>query len=353
MKNYLDLDKIKTCRNKCIFCFIDQLPKGLRESLYLKDEDFRYSYIYGNFVTLTSTNQEDLNYIAKMNMSPLYVSVHTMNGKLREKMLSNKFAKDIEEKISFLVKNEISIHAQIVLCPGWNDREELSYSLERLYKYTPYIDSVGIVPFGATCHRKGLVDIKLVEKELAEDTFERVRKFQKIAQKDYGVNWVYMADEFFLKAGKPIPPQYYYDNFPQIENGIGLSRKFLDSFKRSFKKNNIDINKNAYIICSQSSEKILSEIIQKYCLNINIIVVKNRFFGETVTVTGLLTAEDILRTIKGLEKNIPIIIPDIIFNNDNLTLDGIKRKKFEKTDERIKVIGSKGSSLAKFLKRQP
>ena len=303
-------------------------------------------------MTLTSTDQEDLEYIAEMHMSPLYVSVHTMNVELRKKMLSNRFAGNIEEQIAYLVKNEISIHAQIVLCPDWNDRAELSYTLERLYSYTPYIDSVGIVPFGATCHRNGLIQVGLVDSELAEDTFERVRIFQKKARDEYGVNWVYLADEFFLKADKKIPSKYYYDNFPQIENGIGISRKFIDSFKRSLKYENQIGREHIYVICSSSSQKIIQKLIDEFELNVEIVVVKNNFFGHTVTVAGLLTAKDILSTISKLEKDIPVIVPDIIFNNDNLTLDGILRKDFESKDKRIKVIGSKGSSFAAFLKKQ-
>ncbi len=327
------------------------MPPGLRQSLYVKDDDFRHSYIYGNFITLTNLSQEDLDYIVENKLSPLYVSVHTLNTDLRVKMMGTKKAGKILSQLKFLTDNQISLHTQIVLCPGLNDGKELLFTLEKLYSFTPFIDSVGIVPVGLTSYRKNLFNLSLIEKNNSDEVFEIIKFFQKKAMNEYGVKWVYPADEFFYKSRKEIPGKSFYDSFVQIENGIGLSRKFIDSFTRAFKKSDVKADRKGYIITSALSAELIGRINDKFNLKTEIIKVENNFFGKSVTVAGLLTANDILKTIKKeCSKNNVILIPDVIFNNDNLTLDGMTAQELLKTDERINIIGSKGYDYARFFR---
>ncbi|MFA5479543.1 MAG: DUF512 domain-containing protein, partial [Candidatus Muiribacteriota bacterium] len=262
-----------------------------------------------------------------------------------------KKAGKILSQLKFLTDNQISLHTQIVLCPGLNDGKELLFTLEKLYSFTPFIDSVGIVPVGLTSYRKNLFNLSLIEKNNSDEVFEIIKFFQKKAMNEYGVKWVYPADEFFYKSRKEIPGKSFYDSFVQIENGIGLSRKFIDSFTRAFKKSDVKADRKGYIITSALSAELIGRINDKFNLKTEIIKVENNFFGKSVTVAGLLTANDILKTIKKeCSKNNVILIPDVIFNNDNLTLDGMTAQELLKTDERINIIGSKGYDYARFFR---
>jgi NifB/MoaA-like Fe-S oxidoreductase len=264
-------------------------------------------------------------------------------------MLKNRFADKILDQLKFFYDNEISMHLQIVLCPGYNDGKELEKTLEDLYELTPFADSVGIVPVGITKFRKDLPTLKLVDEKVAEKTFKIAKKFQKRAYDYYGVKWVYLADEFFIKIGKKIPSRSYYANFPQIENGIGISRLFIDSFKRAAKKKEFK-NKAPYIVCGKIASYVIKPLLEETNAKAEFIVVENEFFGKTITVTGLLTAKDIFYNIrKFAKKNKPILIPDIIFNENEITLDGVKKEEFYKFDGRIKIIKTKGYALVREL----
>ncbi|MGM0607450.1 MAG: DUF512 domain-containing protein [Candidatus Muiribacteriota bacterium] len=351
MTDYLDIDNIKQCENNCIFCFIDQMPPGMRKTLYVKDDDFRHSYLYGNYITLTNCTEKELEYIADNNLSPLYISVHALNPDIRKKIMNNENAGKIQKNLSFLTSEEISLNIQIVLIPGLNDGEILKETLRGLYKFTPYIDSVGIVPVGLTRFRKNLEKISSVDSKKALEVLNLVTKFQKKAFKEYGVKWVYPADEFFLLAEKKIPGDSFYNKYEQIENGIGITRKFLNSFHRASKRKVLDFNRKGYLITSVSGKKIFDTLIKKYNLNIELIVVKNKFFGESITVTGLLTARDILFNIsKKALKDYPVLVPDIIFNFEEYTLDNVSREEILKTDNRINIIKTKGCSLTDFFR---
>jgi len=301
---------------------------------------------------MTSMDDKDFEYIKENRLSPLYISVHTMDPELRVKMLKNKNAAKIENQLQHLKDSRISIHAQIVLCPGYNDGRQLEYSLERLYEHTPYLESVGVVPVGLTRFREGLPEIKGVDKEKALEIIDILRPFSQRAQKEYGVNWVYAADEFFLLSGNEIPSGKYYDSFFQLENGIGIARKFLDSAKASYLriKNDIDKSKRVYVMTSKLGSKIIDKVSKEFSLNIDTVIVENSFFGKSVTVTGLLTFQDILKKIKSLKEDIPVLIPGIIFNNDGITLDGYTEKQVEQSDGRIKIIGDKGRDLIRSFR---
>ncbi len=319
--------KIKRCNNKCIFCFIDQNPSGLRKSLYIKDEDYRFSFLYGNYVTMTNINKNDIVRIIKQRLSPLYVSVHSVNENIR-KLLGMKDNGNIIDKIKMLTDNKIELHGQIVLCPMINDNEVLKETVFELFKYYPNFRSVSVVPVGLTKHRRNLYSIKKINNLYAKKILIEIKKFQKYFKKQTGENFVYPSDEFFLKADEPLPSKEYYNNFYQIENGVGLTRKFLDDFLKQSKSfpEQLNIRKKIYLITGTLGYNILKNeiviILKKIKnLDVHLIEVKNEFFGNTVTVSGLLTGQDIYKAIKNIKGNGIIILPQECVNDDELFLD--------------------------------
>ncbi|MEW6448101.1 MAG: DUF512 domain-containing protein [Bacillota bacterium] len=228
--------RIRCCTNRCLFCFVDQQPAGLRPSLCFKDDDYRLSFWEGNFITLTNATQEDLERIVRQRLSPLYVSVHTTNPELRVKMLGNPRAAEIDQKLRVLAAGGIVLHTQVVLCPGLNDREELSRTVADLAAFYPAVQSVAIVPVGLTRHREGLYPLRPVTQEEAAEVLQSVAGWQDRYQRLFGSRIVFAADEFYLLAGKPVPAAKEYEGFPQLENGVGLVRRFLDTWARIEKR---------------------------------------------------------------------------------------------------------------------
>ncbi len=296
---------IRTCQNRCLFCFVDQMPKGMRESLYVKDDDYAMSFTCGNFVTLTNLSKEGLQRIIRLQLSPLYVSVHTLNKELRCKLLRNRFAGKIVEQIDALVKGGIALHCQAVLVPGENDGEELAYTARKLFSYYPAVRDLACVPTGLTKYREGLHPIPDVDKAYSEKLLDLVDSLNQ----EFGVNFLLPADEYFVKAERPLKPVEFYGNFEQIENGIGLTSKFLceahlalDEAYKS-KKNVLEKPKKTLLISGVSAAKTNRELIAE-CnekiigLEAEILPVVNRFFGETVTCTGLLTGVDITAAVE-------------------------------------------------------
>ncbi len=224
-------DRIRVCRNRCVFCFVDQLPADMRKTLYVKDDDYRYSFLFGNFVTLTNLTESDWDKLESMRLSPLYVSVHTTSGQLRQQMMKNPQAAHIKEDLMRLKKAGIQVHTQIVLCPGLNDGAELLTTINDLADLYPSVQSIGIVPVGLTGHRQGLPVIGSFTSAQARELIEQANRWQDKFRSQWGTGLVYLADEFFIKAGLPIPPNEYYDDYSQIENGIGLTRLFLDDWR--------------------------------------------------------------------------------------------------------------------------
>ncbi|SDD38677.1 DUF512 domain-containing protein [Sporomusa acidovorans] len=327
-------DKVRQCANKCIFCFVDQMPAGMRDSLYIKDDDYRLSFLYGNFVTLTNLGPRDRERISRLHLSPLYVSVHTTNGKLREQMLGGKQAGKIMEQLNDLVKRGIELHTQVVLCPGFNDGKELEKTIHDLYTMYPSILSLAIVPVGLTRYREHCHPLTKFSSSAAAEVISQVEKWQKNCRKEINESFVYLADEFYLSAGKEIPSYESYDGFPQLENGIGLVRNFLADWEQE------QVGTEGYgeachidVICGVSAEKILSPLFSEFIipnLTVRVIAVENEFFGNDVTVTGLLTGGDIIETLKTYSgPRTGIIIPGIALRKgehvflDNTTPDQI------------------------------
>ncbi len=338
----------KTCRNRCIFCFVNQLPKGMRKSLYLKDDDYRMSFLFGNYITLTNLSSKEKDRIIQQKLSPLYVSVHTTNHDLRNKMLGSPEAPDILKDLRVLTSNKIRIHAQIVVCPGYNDGEELSNTVKDLQKFYPYVASVAVVPVGLTKYRKS--SVRPVEKNDALRVIESVKKFRQRCKRRHGDPIVYLADEFYIKAEAPLPPVNEYGELHQIENGVGLIPVFQHCAKRLKLPKKIEPVKAA-VFTGSSFMPYLEEFARKLNtidgLSLEVFKVENKFFGPSVTVTGLLTGKDILKTIVGKTNADCLLVPDVTLKGgsdiflDNVTLKdlaeslGINVKAIEPTPDGI------------------
>ncbi len=325
-------DGVKRCLNKCIFCFVDQQPKHLRKTLYIKDDDYRLSYLQGTYVTLTNLKQDDKERIEKLNLGPLYISVHTTNGELRKKMLNNKNADKILNELDWLKKANIPIHCQIVLCPGYNDNEELIKTLNDLYKYKKIVKSVAIVPVGITKYREN-DDLKKVDYNVAKRTIEIVNNFN-FAQK---TNFAQLSDEFFILTNSDIPDKKYYKHYAQLDDGVGTTRIILDDFAKREKKlpKKIKDKKNFHFILSKSSLKAFDIIAERLNqienLNIVKVVVESKFFGDDINVSGLIVGSDILSALKN-QQNLNIVLPSIMLKPyttsflDDITVEYLEKK---------------------------
>ncbi len=325
-------DRIRCCANKCIFCFIDQLPQELRDSLYIKDEDYRLSFLDGNFITLTSVTERDLQRVIDYRLSPLYVSVHTTNEPLRRMMLGRKKLRPVMPTLRRLTDAGIDVHTQVVLCPGYNDGEELERTVLELGELRPQLVSLGIVPVGLSAHRQGLPELTPVDKcKAAEVINSWGEQRQKRFRKDGGNGFVYLADEFYLLADLRIPDAHYYDDYYQYENGIGMLRSFLDDFhkekrKLSGKKRRqlIRISIVTGTLMAPVFRNDLIPELNEALVNIelNLVPVRNRLLGESITVSGLISGKDIINDYRnsGLDSDL-ILLPPNCFNTDGMTLD--------------------------------
>ena len=319
--------KVKTCKNNCIFCFVKQLPKGLRKPLYVKDEDYRLSFLYGNYTTLSNITDEERSRIVEQRLSPLYLSVHTTNKSLRNRMLGNPKALDIKRELKFFAGHKIRMHVQIVLCPGINDGKELQKTIQDIYKFHPYAASIAVVPVGLTKHRK--TQLVAVTKDDARRSIATVDAFQKRFRKKHGEAIVYCADEMYIKAETSFPLLSEYGELPQIENGVGLVPLFM-SQARKVKVPNPLHQKRKYLTFTGLSfypylKKFLGRLMEKDHISVDVVPVENRFFGQEVTVTGLLTGRDIISTLHdNADRYDFLLIPEVVLREgDSLMLDNV------------------------------
>ena len=337
--------KIRQCANNCYFCFVDQVAPNMRDSLYIKDDDYRLSFLYGNFVTMTNMGPRDLERIHRLHLSPLYISVHTTNPKLRGEMLRTKRGELIMEQLAKLNEADVEYHTQVVLCPGLNDGEELDRTIQDIISMQPYAKTLGIVPVGLTKFRENCYPLKTFDGQGAKKVIEQVRHWQEKMRKQTGKNFIYLSDEFYLLAGEPLPKAEEYDGFPQLDNGIGLTRNFIEQWKETeINPNNYQKLLNLDIICGKSAGKVIKNLVDELNidnLNANVLALENEFFGHEVTVTGLLTGQDIIKNLKQNKANRDgIIIPSCALREgediflDDYTLEDIK-KAFP--DEEVKV----------------
>ena len=338
-------DKIKPCMNKCIFCFVDQQPKGLRKTLYIKDDDYRLSYLQGTYVTMTNFKDEDRERISKLMLGPLYISVHTTNPDLRVKMLKNPNAKNIMNDLKWLQKCQIPIHCQIVLCPEYNDGAELERTLSDLSKFKDIILSTAIVPVGLTQFREK--ELKPVTKEVAEETIKISSKYKKVC----------CSDEFFILANKSIPDTKYYGNFSQLDDGVGSLRFLLDNFYKLKLPKKIKKTLKMIFATSFAAKCAFEEIAENLNkienFEIKVTPVKSTYWGNTITVAGLITSQDLINTIKDEDADYAIISSVMLKAFSHTFLDGNTVENVEKeTGKKLFIINDNYSikELVDFLK---
>ncbi len=324
-------DGVRTCRNRCIFCFLDQLPPGLRPCLYLRDDDYRLSFLQGNFITLTNLDAADLGRIERQRLSPLYVSVHAVDPELRGRLLGSPHPEPVLDLLAHLGRAEITVHAQVVICPGLNDGAALADTVERLAALWPAVASVGLVPVGLTRHRENLFPLNPVTPGLAEELVRKVGAWQRRFRKEGKGSFVHAADELYLAAGLPLPAAARYDGFPQLENGIGPARLFLDEIRkvRSRLPPKVLGRRRVAVVTGRMAVPLLRPVVQALNgvegLSCALVPVTNRFFGEQVTAAGLLVGADVLAALKREAKPADLVlVPATALAHDPpVFLDGV------------------------------
>ncbi len=343
------ISKMRTCHNNCVFCFVDQMPPNMRESLYIKDDDYSMSFSCGNFVTMTNMKDEDIDRVIRLNLSPLYVSVQTMNAELRCKLLNNRFAGKIKEQLKKLTEAGIQIHCQAVIVPNVSDGKELEYTARELFKMYPNIKDLAVVPTGITKYREGLYHIDDIDKRSSEELLELVDRLNS----EFKVNFILPADEYYIRAEKPFKNEEFYGDYEQIENGIGMTVKFKSEFYSALKKTSLSKIKRSLTVCGVSAEGITREITQSANDNIenlraDVLAVKNGFFGESVTCTGLLTGGDVLNALKAHSGEYDeVVIPSNMLKEfEDVFLDGMSlselKKKLKFKNIRVNYNGGEG-----------
>ncbi|ACD23423.1 radical SAM protein [Clostridium botulinum] len=357
------MDKAKRCSNKCIFCFIDQLPPGMRDTLYFKDDDSRLSFLQGNFVTLTNMKEEDIDRIIKYHISPINVSVHTTNPELRVKMLNNRFAGNILERLKRLTDAGIIINSQVVCIPGINNGDELKRTIEDLYNFYPFVATVAVVPIGITKFREKLQHVKTFTKEQSKKEIEMVKELQNKFIKEVNEPFVRLSDEFYIVSGNEVPSSEFYKGYEQLEDGVGVVRYFKDIIDETL--NDLDENsKGSFSIATGALayEEIIKakDKILKKNPNIKLDVYKviNDYFGETITITGLLTGTDIINQLKGKINTKYLLMADCMFrkgyeladSSEQIMLDDLKIRDIEEAlDVKVIVTDYTGENLISIL----
>ena len=330
------MDRYRSCCNKCIFCFIDQMPPGMRDTLYFKDDDSRLSFLQGNYVTLTNMSDHDLDRIVRYHMSPINISFQTTNPELRCMMLNNRFAGEALKKVDRLYEAGIIMNGQIVLCKGINDGAELERSISDLMRYLPHLESVSVVPVGLSKYRDGLYPLEPFVKEDAISVIDIIEKYQKIAYGEYGVHFIHASDEFYLLADRELPEAERYDGYLQLENGVGMMRLLMDEFASALKelKEYLGIHRETYDKhreVSVATGALAAPFIKKMAdelkgmladTDIHVYAIRNDFFGENITVAGLLTGQDICAQLRGRELGERLILPqNVLRSGEDVFLD--------------------------------
>lgn len=330
----------KSCCNKCVFCYVDQLPAGMRLSLYFRDGDYRLSFLHGNFVTLTNTSWKELERIVRQGLSPIYISVHVTDTEARKFMLGIDFDDNILEKIAYLNDNNIAMHSQVVLCPKMNDGDILEKTIADIWQFRKNVRSMAVVPVGLTKFRAGLTDIDDITPEYARDFIKNSAIWDKKYPRSDGKRFVYLADEWFIMSGDTLPPTEYYDEFPQMENGIGLVRDFLNKLEEDKKEfpTRLDEPRDITIVTGTGAGIVLGEHLIPSLeavenLNVKLNIVKNDFLGESVTVAGLLSGQDIIKSLQADPPIGEVFLPPRVLNTDGFLLDNIRPEDISRVIE--------------------
>lgn len=347
------MDSYNSCLNKCIFCFIDQMPPNMRETLYFKDDDARLSFLQGNYITLTNLSDEELDRIIYYKLSPINISIHTSNEELRCRMLKNRFAGSSLSKMQRLKDAGITLNGQIVLCKGWNDKDELEKTIHDLSTFLPEMHSVSVVPVGLTKFRDKLTPLEPFTKKDSIELIETVHSWQSIFLAHYNTRFIYCADEWYINAGLPIPDEDSYEGYPQIENGVGLLRSFMDEFRTYFDTLIADDREKELsiatgVLAGPYISKMANEIMDKYSrIKLHTYILESEFFGENITVAGLLTGSDIIRQLRDKPLGKSLLLPDVLLRHgENILLDDITIDDIERTlQTRISIVQSDGKSF--------
>lgn len=347
------MDDYRSCSNHCMFCFIDQMPPGMRETLYFKDDDSRLSFLQGNYVTLTNMSQEDIDRVIKYHLSPINVSFQAMNPQLRCKMLHNRFAGEALRKVDQLYEAGITMNGQIVLCKGVNDGEELEYSLSKMAEYAPVLQSVSVVPVGLTKFRDGLYPLESFTKEDAEKVLEQIHRWQKIMYEKHGIHFIHASDEWYILAEKELPEEERYDGYLQLENGVGMLRLLDTEVRQAMEEREGDNRQTSIVVATGRLaapyiERCLETIQMKYPqITAKVIAVKNCFFGEKITVSGLITGQDLLGQLVGQDLGDRLLIPcNMLRSGEDIFLDDITVSELsEKLGREIVVVDPSGADL--------
>ncbi len=347
------MDEYRSCRNKCIFCFIDQMPKGMRDTLYFKDDDSRLSFLQGNYVTLTNMSDHDIDRIVKYHLEPINISFQTMNPELRCKMLHNRFAGDALRKVDKLYQGGIQMNGQIVLCKGWNDGAELEHSIRELTKYLPVLQSVSVVPVGLTKYRDGLEPLESFTRDEAREVIATVERWQEKLFAEYGLHFIHAGDEWYLLAGQEVPEEERYDGYLQLENGVGMLRLLLNEFEEAYEAETGD--DRAIEISLATGElaypylKIMIEKLQdKYPnLQVHLYAIRNEFFGEKITVSGLITGQDLIKQLKEKPLGSCLLLPcNMLRDGEDVFLDDVSISELkEALQVEVDVVKSSGQDF--------
>lgn len=348
------MDDYKSCRNKCMFCFIDQMPKGMRDTLYFKDDDSRLSFLQGNYVTLTNMNERDIERIIYYHLEPINISVHTTNPALRCRMLNNRFAGDALSKIQMLKDAGIKMNGQIVLCKGINDGEELEKSIRDLTALIPQMKSLSVVPAGLTKYREGLYPLEPFTKADAKEVIAQIQKWQRHCMKTHGIHFVHAGDEWYLLAEEEIPPEETYDGYLQLENGVGMMRLLENEFGEALMPLEYDDKRSERITIATGKlaapliEKLSALFMRKFPnVKVCVIPVKNNFFGEKITVSGLLTGRDILEQLKDISLGDRLLLPcNLLRSGEEVFLDDVTLSEVKNALQvQVDIVKSSGQDL--------
>ncbi len=347
----------RSCRNKCIFCFIDQMPPGMRDTLYFKDDDSRLSFLQGNYITLTNMSDRDIERIIKFHLSPINISVQTMNPELRCKMLTNRFAGDALKKMDRLYEAGTEMNGQIVLCKGVNDGRELEYSIEKLVEYAPHMQSVSVVPVGLSKFRDGLYPLEPFTKEDACEVIDLIERWQKVVYEKHGIHFIHASDEWYILAERELPEESRYDGYIQLENGVGMIRLLYEEVMDALDGREDDGACETLSIATGRLaypylERLIGEL-QKVCpgRRVNIYPIRNDFFGESITVAGLITGQDLIAQLKGQDLGERLLLPACMFKSgEEVFLDDVTRAEAEEALQiPIHIVKSGGYDLVEAV----
>lgn len=354
------MDEYRSCRNKCVFCFIDQMPKGMRDTLYFKDDDSRLSFLQGNYITLTNMSDHDIERIIRYHLEPINISFHTTNPKLRCQMLHNRFAGEALKKVDRLYEGQIQMNGQIVLCKGMNDGAELERSIRDMSKYLPYLQSVSVVPVGLTKYRDGLCNLEAFTKEDAIEVIDLIEKWQKIFFDEYGLHFIHAGDEWYILAEREVPEEDSYDGYLQLENGVGMLRLLQNEFEETYRELEGDDRtfeiSMATGILAYPYLKMMAERMEEIYPNgkIQVYPIRNDFFGERITVSGLIIGNDLITQLKDKPLGERLLLPcNMLRDGEEVFLDDVTLTEMkESLQVEIDIVKSSGKELIETILKQ-